>query len=51
MAAGRNFPMSGEKWREADGTFRSDWALAWLVGSVLLAVAFLALLFALGFFR
>ena len=47
MARGRNFPMSGQHWRDAQGTFKSDWASAWLIGMALTLVAiFLTLLFA-----
>lgn len=45
MAWGRNFPMSGQNTKDAEGTFRSDWSLAWVIGlAVVLVVIFLVFL-------
>ncbi len=43
----RNFPLSGRAAREPEGTFQSNWALSWVIGSVILVVALFLALFAL----
>ncbi len=30
--------MGGQNWKDADGTFRSDWSSAWVIGLAVLAV-------------
>ncbi|HYM39432.1 MAG TPA: hypothetical protein VEY12_04705 [Thermoplasmata archaeon] len=44
MARGRNFPLSGETWKDPEGTFKSDWTSAWLIG-VLVLLALLVIVF------
>ncbi len=44
----RNFPLSGQAAKEPGGVFHSNWALAWVIGSVILVVALILALFALG---
>ncbi len=40
--------MSGENWKDPEGTFRSDWTGAWLVGAIFLVILFFVLAFAFG---
>lgn len=49
MARGRNFPMSGQNWKDAQGTFQSDWTGAWLVGAVGIFVVVFLIILALAF--
>ncbi len=44
----RNFPLSGQASKEPEGTFQSNWALSWVIGSVILVVALILALFAWG---
>lgn len=47
----RNFPLSGQKWKDPKGTFASDWTLAWLIGTLVLLGFLVALAFAYGVLR
>ncbi len=44
----RNFPLSGQAVKEPGGVFQSNWALSWIIGFVILVVALILALFALG---
>jgi len=44
----RNFPLSGQNWKDPRGTFQSDWTLAWVLGSIGMVAFFIALGFYFG---
>ncbi len=47
-ASNRNFPISGQATKDRRGGFTTNWALAWILGSVVLIVALVLVLYALG---
>ena len=47
----RNFPLSGQNWKNPDGTYPHDWSTAWLVGSAALIALFILVCLAYGTLR
>ncbi len=51
MAKGRSYPISGQTWRDPQGTFRSDWTSAALIGSILFVAFLFPLAWAVGLLK
>ncbi len=45
---GRNFPLSGQNWKNPDGTYPHDWTLAMLIGAAGFVAFLLLAAFAFG---